>query len=416
MTEASDGTRALVLELLGLPRRTDDELRAMAATADWHLALELAGPGLHPMIAWRLTERRVEAPGWVKERVDGARRASAVTLARRRSHLRQALEALEAAGASATVLKGFALAHLVYPSPELRPMSDADLWIHTPTLDGAVAALKPLGWHLPWWRDITVGPAGSGGQVGLLLPSAKLMLELHREPGSLLDNTPQALDDFWSRRVPATLGGVSAWVLPAEETLIHLSLHLAEHHRFLGAVGRLLDVALVVQARSREINWPAFAERCIALGVSRWVATVLATSHEMLGAPVRPEALSAFGVAELDRLCAAAAEQAWRAPRVGEAPFSVFSAPTVVGAAARLGSRLAALFDDAGPSAGERRLSARQVFYRLRNTTQFILPGFLRQFWIRLVRPADAERLRRSNARNDALVEALRGGSPESLG
>ena len=43
-----------------------------------------------------------------------------------------------------TVLKGFAPAHLVYPSPETRMMGDVDLWLHSETLNPAIAALEPL--------------------------------------------------------------------------------------------------------------------------------------------------------------------------------------------------------------------------------------------------------------------------------
>jgi len=59
--------------------------------------------------------------------------------------------------------------------------------------------------------------------VGLLLPSPSLLVELHREPGSLVDAVPHSLEGFWSRRVKVSLGGVRAWTRPAEETLIHLT-------------------------------------------------------------------------------------------------------------------------------------------------------------------------------------------------
>jgi hypothetical protein len=406
----ADTTRTLLLELLGIPRIPDDELRALTTRADWHRALELAGAALHPMLAYRLVERGVQAPSWVGARLQQARQRSAARLARRRVEIRRALEALERARVPVTVLKGFALAHLVYPSPETRMMGDVDLWFHAETLTPAIAALESLGWRMPWWRD--TGATLAGGEVGLWLQSASLIVELHGEPASLVETVPHALEEFWSRRVKVNLGGVPAWTLPAEETLMHLSLHLAEHHRFIEAVARLLDVSLVVKSFGPGISWPAFVNRCAALGISGWVATSLGTAKAMLGAPVPADALAAFQVPDLDRLCAVASEQAWWPLRLGEAPESVLSAPTLVARGARLGHRLLELFDKTRAGPAGPRLKPRQLLRRLRVTLQFRLPGFLRTLWLNVVHPAESARLRRLSADNQALVEAMRGRSP----
>jgi Uncharacterised nucleotidyltransferase len=408
----ADNARALLLELLGIPRIPDDDVRTLARGADWQRVLELAGAALHPMLGYRLGERHVEAPERVRDRLQQARRVSAAKLIRRRAETRRALEALERAAVPVTVLKGFALAHLVYPSPETRLMGDVDLWLHSKTLNPAIAALEPLGWRVPWWRDISASPIGSGGHVGLLLPSASLIVELHLEPGSLVDTVPHALEDFWSRRVQVSLGGVTAWTMPPEETLIHISLHLAQHHRFMDAISRLLDATLVVKAFGPGIDWPAFTNRCAALGISGWVATSLGTAKAMLGAEVPADALAAFRVPDLDYLCAVASEQAWWPFRLGEAPESVLSAPTPLARGARLGRRILELLEETTASPARPRLRPRQLFRRLRVTLQFRLPGFLHTLWLNLARPAEGARLRRLSADNQALVEAMRERSP----
>jgi hypothetical protein len=248
--------------------------------------------------------------------------------------------------------------------------------------------------------------------VGLLLPSASLIVELHREPGSLVDTVPHALEEFWSSRVQVSLGGVAAWTLPAEGTLIHLSLHLAQHHRFMDAIARLLDVTLAVKVFGPGIDWAAFVNRCAALGISGWVATSLGTAKVMLGASVPENVLAAFRVPDLDYLCAVASEQAWWPLRLGESPESVLSAPTPIGRGARLGRRLLELFNETRASPAGPRLRPRQLFRRLRVTLQFRLPGFLHTLWLNLARPAEGARLRRLSADNQALVEAMRERSP----
>jgi len=291
-------------------------------------------------------------------------------------------------------------------------MGDVDLWVRTGALERAVAVLKTLAWQVPWRLDTTAAPAGRGGQVPLHLPSAKLMLELHGEPGSLVESVPHALDEFWSRRIAVTLGGVAAWTLPAEETLMHLSLHLGAHHRFLNAVGSLLDVTLLVQVHGPGLNWPALASRCRALGIAGWVATALGTARAMFGAPVPVEALAALNVEDLDQLCADAAEQAWRRPRRGESPQSVLSAPTLADTGARLGQRLRELIHEADPASRWAGTRQGRLFRRLRAAMQYQLPSFLRTLWRSMVHPGEGARRRRLSAENVALIDAIRARSP----
>src|SRR6266446_6297793 len=68
----------------------------------------------------------------------------ATTEAIRHEELRRVLGAL---GVFALVVKGSALAHQLYPAPELRPRCDTDLLIDAADLDAARAALRALGYH-----------------------------------------------------------------------------------------------------------------------------------------------------------------------------------------------------------------------------------------------------------------------------
>src|SRR5258708_39822958 len=105
--------------------------------------------------------------------------------------------------------------------------------------------------------------------------SAVLEIELHRRPGWLAKSIRCVSPEIWSRRVPCRLADMDCHVLVAEDMMIHLSLHLAEHHGFVSAMSGLLVLTLVVSGAGDTIRWHPFAERCASLGIAGWVATSL---------------------------------------------------------------------------------------------------------------------------------------------
>ena len=322
--------------------------------------------------------------------------------------MRGAFDVLDRSSIPFTVLKGFALAHQVYPSPETRLMNDVDLWMDEAAIRSAMEALAPLGWRVPWWRRRFSEQPGMGEEVGLVLGTTPLLLELHSRPASLLETIPGKLDSFRQRSVPANLGGLPARVLPVEETLIHLSLHLAQHHRFLGGLPRLLDITLVCAAQDPAFDWIALSERCVALGIPGWVATSLATARRLLGAPIPEAALAAFRVDRLDRLTALASEQAWLSGKGGVRSRSVLAAPTLAGRAARILQRIRNVLRPAegGPGGTIRLLR------RLRFAAQITLPSYLRNLRTGNFRGGSGARFRRLSEANAELVEAMARAGP----
>ncbi|HEY2806491.1 MAG TPA: nucleotidyltransferase family protein, partial [Gemmatimonadales bacterium] len=304
---ARQPARQALLDLLGA-----NPDRGAVEPDDWPAILALASGGIEPILALEAERRGMAIPAAVRARLVQARQRSAAAALKRQAALRPAFAALDRAGIPFIVLKGLALAYRVYPTPETRTMNDVDLWVEASALDDATNALEAEGWRAPWWRDET-GPAA--GEQCLQYRDSRVLIELHYPPKSISDLMADGGASLWSARVPASLGWAEACVLPPEETLLHLSLHLAEHHRFINALGRLLDVTLVLRKSAADIDWPAFAQRCASLEASGWVGVTLGTARRMFGAPVPADALASFGIADLDDLCMVAEEQAWLRPR-----------------------------------------------------------------------------------------------------
>ncbi len=392
--------------LLALLRHPDPASpRPAPAPEAWPGILALAGMNLRPFVAWRVQSLGLQVPHEAAGVLEASRRSAGILLAQRRAAMRPALAALDAAGIPFVVMKGFALAELAYPSPETRIMGDVDIWLQGPPRS-AEEALAPLGWRQPWWRQ-TNASVGESHAVAVRLKETSLIIELHRLPESLAVLPPDEVALFWQRRQSADLGGITAPVLATAEQLLHLCLHLAQHHRFVAAIPRLLDVAQLVERRGNEIDWSSFAERCREAGVAGWVATALGTARLMMHADISRDALASFGVADLDALCRTAAEQAWLSDRAAVNPGSLFAASGAE-RTRRLKTRLRD-FSFAGEDAGTpflQRLG--RLTRRSWRLLAYVLPTVARAALRGTLRGEAGSQLRRLAAENSRLAEAMR--------
>ena len=336
---ASDEAR-LICELAGVPRLDAEALRRLAGIVDWSVVLGAARPGLWPLLAHRVRERGLSVPALVLMQLDAARRDNLIAWMQRRAALRAVLGALGSAGFDVTVLKGMALAPTVYPSPELRTMSDMDLWVHAPTLDGVAEVLAPLGWHLPGRRDS--GATDRRRSVGLALGDPPLMMELHAPPASLEETVPGLSSVLVARRVE----GEGWTILAPADQLLHLAVHAASHHRFTGVVVGLLDMALLIDRVGAVIDWRAFGVECRAQGAERCVAVALGAAEQLFGGHVPAEAWDSLSAPDAPALGRTAAEIAWWSHVSGQNPAAVLATPGMAGLAGAVSDRIGHLMRD----------------------------------------------------------------------
>ncbi len=386
--------RALVAHLLrvdGAAARTpaDDD-----ALLPWDVALAEAGRPLLPMLAFACDRYGVRPPTPIRATLDAARRGAALVLTRRRALMRQLLPALDAAGIDAVVLKGFALAHQVYPAPELRVMNDLDVWVDETRLVEAEAALRPLGWRVHW-RHAPLAEQVAHGVVQLSTGDPLQLLEVHARPASLHESVPDEVPAIWSRRRRTRLGDIDALVLAPEDQLLHACVHVARHHHFIGALPRLLDVSLMVANAGDHFDWPALALRARRAGAAGWVAVTLAAAQQQFAAPVPADALARFGIREADDLARLACAQAWAVYEAGVFPTSLLARPTWTSKISGFASRLRDVLVGSGRGDLPGDLPS-----RLRLLSRSAGPGFARAL-VRVIqgrRPDDAiAQLQRDN-------------------
>ena len=229
---------------------------------DWDRLAELAS--LHGVVALvrhnlLAMDARASVPDPAWRAIDQAAAQIAFDGMLRLRQTTQAVGALRSAGIEPILLKGHALAALLYDDPIVRPSTDIDLLVRRNEIDAACAALERLGGQLPSPETIAV-QVETSYDLPVLLPSAggkAGLLELHWDlaPRGLF-----ALDlDAWrARSVEFRLEGLAMTRFSPEDMLLHLALHMRKH-RYVG-LRWLCDVAELVRRFETSLDWTVRVE------------------------------------------------------------------------------------------------------------------------------------------------------------
>lgn len=234
--------------------------------------------GLGPLLYTHLQAAHVSLPVSVKRELQGLylrhRHANQV----KAQVLAEILTACQAAGIDSLVLKGAALAHLVYPEPGLRPMRDVDILVSKSQVRQAQSILAELGFEAP------LPPPGQPLLSKHLVATRRveglsISVEVHHN--LYAKGTPATeLERLRPAALPFSLAGMTAYALGYEDMLDHLHQHMM----LIFFPLRLIWVADLVGLAERfaaQIDW---------LRVNRRVFNALALFHHL--SPLSEELLS----------------------------------------------------------------------------------------------------------------------------
>jgi len=267
-------------------------------------------------------------------------------------NLAQVLQALNDRQVPTIALKGAHLAQLVYTNIALRRMADIDLLLHHDDLSRAVEALERLGYRQHGGLGLGPDEIESHHLPPMVKPGSPA-IELHWTLVTPLDpmgrpNDPFSidLDGLWQRAEEVVLAGVRTKVLSSEDLLLHLSVHLTQHHRFRTGVRTACDVAALLESRQgRGVNWSLAEDSARRWRVERCVYLTLALARDMLAVSVPDDVLARFEPPGVDPGLVA------QARRIAlETPPLVSSRVSRIWQAGRWRDKLAGLFTVAFPS------------------------------------------------------------------
>ena len=217
--------------------------------------LAIAGEqhGMEPLVLAHSARAGPAIPSDFRARLRARQTQHAHAAAVRTRVVADVASALAQATVPFLVLKGAALAHLVYGDARLRPMRDVDLLIRKGdarrTLDVLIhCGFKPAG---------TVVPSGHHHLQGMskTLEGATVTIELHHE---LMVRTPfvepRGYDDLIRRSQPLDWDGMSCQTLGCEDMLWHVYAHAFVINTLRPGAIRLLSVADLVHATEAWID------------------------------------------------------------------------------------------------------------------------------------------------------------------
>lgn len=166
------------------------------------------------------------------------------------------LHRLEEQGVASIVLKGAALAEVIYSNIAVRPMDDLDVLVHRKDVSAALSVLDKLGYAPLNAQPHAGNVLAYGGETALRKPGPlDVMVEIHWS----LFNSPYyqhkvSSSWFWETARQAKIGDVFVQILGPEAQLLHLCAHLWLHH---GGEGLFwwFDIATVITFYHDQIDW-----------------------------------------------------------------------------------------------------------------------------------------------------------------
>jgi hypothetical protein len=265
---------------------------ALAGFGDWdRLVARAEAHGLAPLLRAHLRAVGVSLPGPGAATLIGLAAYHRRRAAAQETALGDALDALGPAGVSPLLLKGAALARLIYPDPALRPMGDIDLLVAPDEIDRAGVVLAERGFVAPPQPHSRA--AAKHRVFTRESNGVTVNVELHfrlESPNGKAESDPRT---EWSRfdasARPLVIGGRTARALGPTDGLRHLVRHLRAHVDVFTPL-RLVWICDIVAFAERfveEIDWAAFRQAdpdvVRVLGLLDVVSPLAAAARERVG-------------------------------------------------------------------------------------------------------------------------------------
>jgi hypothetical protein len=234
--------------------------QACNAQRDWGSVIREAElHGLAPWLHMRINDAGAEVPEDIRRKLAALKFRHGNAIRIRTRALLEITAQLDCHDIDVLVLKGAALAHLIYEHPGLRPMSDVDLLVRPDDLDRAAQLVSELGYstveghatpadhhHLP--------------TISRTIDGLRISIELHHD-ALAPDNIGSIRVDTLTEPARAfQVDQATLYTLGHIDTLRHLCRHALEPRETM-KLGSALDILLYASTYADDIDWARLQSR-----------------------------------------------------------------------------------------------------------------------------------------------------------
>lgn len=232
--------------------------------------------GLEPLFYYHLKAANIAIPANIEQQLRARTIQHAHANHIRTRALAEIIDAFHQAKIDVLVLKGAALAHLVYPSPGLRVMRDMDILVGDSDAERAQNLLAQMSYDAPLIADYLPADFKHLPMAQRVIDGLTVTIEVHRQLfvesefyQPIRVELAEDLETLRQTAVPFQVEGITAYTLGYNEMLTHVYRHMMDdallrHLRLINWA----DLVSVAEQFVNEINWTRIAP-CIrsALGM-----------------------------------------------------------------------------------------------------------------------------------------------------
>jgi hypothetical protein len=206
--------------------------------------------------------------------------------------LAKLLRRLNDEGIPVIVLKGAALAELVYENIALRPMVDIDLIAKSSDIE----RINQIFLELNWENQEYLSQSGFHEEFSkhANYTNGKVFIEIHPRIYEFPNLDP------WLNAVSAKICSNDTFILGKEDFLLHLCLHLEEHYRTGLEVNLIwyIDIAKFLEHYQEDINWDYFIKKSKELKVEGIIHSILHEIKQNFNGSISDHTLNQFGASQ----------------------------------------------------------------------------------------------------------------------
>ncbi len=287
------GNELLLLCLGAVDTEATTARLCQLSTADWdELIRQSRRHSVTPLLyhCIKAIEPNPDVPAEVMQELKRIYLFSAESSIKRYHELSKWLRSIQNEGIQVAVLKGAALAELVYPNIALRPMFDVDLLVRIEDLWRIDEILSGAGFesdkvtllskrHIHWVRHV-------------VYMSKAIQMEFHPKIYELPNLRP------WANVAHAKIASVDTLVLGPDDLLLHACIHLLDHMYIRDdSSGYLIwwyDIAAILKFYQEKLNWDYVMGVVKEHEIEAVIHRVLRATSEWAGSYVPAEVLGQF--------------------------------------------------------------------------------------------------------------------------